>query len=350
MRVFLSPILIVAVLLKRANASCGCGQTKYAPMPTTATGPIISDVTGYHIESFGQGAYMVMEGTYQALFLVSSESVIVVDAPPTIGKLLLQAIESVTSLPISHLIYSHAHADHIGPAYLVANARNVTVIAHELTGRELAKVGGDPHRPAPTVRFETSYHLQVCNQSLELAYRGPNQKPGNTFIYAPRQKILMLVDIVFPGWVPFHRLGEAQDVPDFIKAHDQILDYEFDHYIGGHLDRAGTRRDVLVQQEYVKDLFANCKHVIVLSAQPPSASNPISARSILLGVEKANPGNSWAYFNTYFDTVTTYCANLTNEKWLGRLGGADVYGFDNADTMINSVRIDYGILGPFAVQ
>ena len=134
-----------------------------------------------------------------------------------------------------------------------------------------------------------------------------------------------------------------------LKLYNQILGYESDHYIGGHLDRAGTRHDVLVQQKYVKDLFANCKQAIELSAQPPSASNPTSAQSILLGVEKANPENSSAYFNTYLDTVT-YCANLTNEKWLGRFAGADVYGFDNADAMINSVRFDCGVLGLFAVQ
>ena len=83
---------------------------------------------------------MVPEGTYQALFLVSSESVFVVDAPPIIGKVLLQAIESVTSLPISRPIHSHTHADHIGAADLVADERNINVIAHELTARELAKV------------------------------------------------------------------------------------------------------------------------------------------------------------------------------------------------------------------
>lgn len=351
MHVYLLPVVAVTVLSSLVSASCRCGQINYAPLPTTALGPPISNVTGYYIETLGSGAYMVTDGVYQALFLVSNSSVVVVDAPPTLGGSLLGAIKTVTQLPVTHFVYSHAHADHVGAAYLVVDsAVNITTIAHELTARELAKVGGDPHRPAPSITFETYYHLQVGNQTLELAYHGPNHEPGNTFIYAPQQKTLMLVDIVFPGWVPFDRLGEAEDVPDFVKAHDQILDYDFDYYIGGHLDRVGTRNDVVVQREYVQDLFANCKHAIELSAQPPSATNPISAQSFLLPVEKADPGNSWAYFKTYFDTVTAYCANLTTEKWLSRLGGADVYDFNNAATMINSIRIDYGVLGPFAAH
>lgn len=34
-------------------------------------------------------------------------------------------------------------------------------------------------------------------------------------------EVLMLVDIVFPGWVPFMNLALATDVPGFIAAHAQ---------------------------------------------------------------------------------------------------------------------------------
>jgi hypothetical protein len=38
-------------------------------------------------------------------------------------------------------------------------------------------------------------------------------------------------------------------------------------------------------------------------------------------------------------------ANLTNEKWLGVPVAADVFQFENAGTAIESLRIDYGVLG-----
>ena len=44
------------------------------------------------------------------------EGVIVVDAPPSIGENILAAIAEVTDEPITHVIYSHSHADHIGAA------------------------------------------------------------------------------------------------------------------------------------------------------------------------------------------------------------------------------------------
>ena len=301
------------------------------------------------MEAFGDGAYMVTDGLYQSIFLVACYGVIVVDAPPTIGHNLLKGIRTVTDLPISHVVYSHAHADHIGAAYLL-DGKNVTFIAHEETLAELAQVN-DTNRPAPKVTFSRDFSLNVCNQTLNLSYKGPNHEPGNIFIYAPIQKVLMLVDIVFPGWVPFDQLGESQNIPGFIKAHDQILEYQFDHFVGGHLDRAGTRQDVITQQEYVMQLFDNCAEAIRLSGAPPNASNPLSVQTALAPVEAADPGNSWALFEVYAHSlIANYCANKTTAAWLGRLAGADVYGQSNAVTMVSSLRIDFGILGPFGVS
>ena len=194
----------------------------------------------------------------------------------------------------------------------------------------------------------------MCSQSAtkpwNSKYEGLNHEPGNIFIYAPVQSILMLVDIVFPGWVPFAYFGGTQSVPGFIKAHDQILNYNFKHYIGGHLNRVGTREDVKTQREYVNDLYNNCAEAIALSASPPNSTNPISVYTLFPPIQASNPGNAWAEFKVYANAVVKNCVNTTNQKWLSRLGGADVFGFENGYAMFESLRIDYDVLGPFAVQ
>ena len=101
---------------------------------------------------------------------------------------------------------------------------------------------------------------------------------------------------------------------------------------------------MLVQQQYVSDLMTNCEYAINLSA----TDDPTYGAAALLGpVQAANPGNLWAVFKVYLDTMANLCANLTNEKWLGVLAAADVFQFENAGTVIESLRIDYGVLGPF---
>jgi hypothetical protein len=109
--------------------------------------------------------------------------------------------------------------------------------------------------PIPTVTFTKNYTSQVGNQSLKLDYYGVNHLPGSIFIYALSQKVLMLVDIIFPGWVPFPYLAIAKDTAGFIKAHDIALNnYDFDTIVAGHLTRLGTRNDVIIQNEFVSDL------------------------------------------------------------------------------------------------
>jgi glyoxylase-like metal-dependent hydrolase (beta-lactamase superfamily II) len=322
----------------------------FAPVPSSAAGPPISNVTGYRVQDLSHGAYMVTDGIYQSMFLVSTDSVIVVDAPPTIGHKLLYAIGNLTDLPVSHFIYSHAHADHIGAVSLILGKgpKKPKIIAHELTAQELAQAK-NVGRPAPTVTFEDTHNITVGNQTLELAYRGSNHEPGNIFIYAPQQKVLMVVDIVFPGWAPFAYLGEAQNIPGYIDAHSQILQYDFNYYIGGHINRIGTRADVKLQRQYVQDLKTNCIEAVALSGAEPNATNSISAYTIEGEVFASDPGNYWALFNAYLTDLSEYCAKKTVPKYIDALGGTDVYTFSNAYAMLESLRIDYDILGPFGV-
>lgn len=214
----------------------------FSAVPQTGLGPAIPSDVIYRVASFGEGAYMLADGIYQSMSLVATESVIVVDAPPTIGHNILKGIRSVTDLPISDAVYSHSHADHIGAAYLIVS-QNTTVISHEDTVSLLA-ASVDRARPIPNITFSDDYELNVGNQTLQLSYKGLNHDPGKIFIDAPHQKIVMLVDVIYPGRAPFSRLGESQNSPGRIHAHDQVLEYEFNHLISSHVNRAGTRQDV----------------------------------------------------------------------------------------------------------
>jgi glyoxylase-like metal-dependent hydrolase (beta-lactamase superfamily II) len=71
---------------------------------------------GYHAEEIADGVHWVTSGWYDCMFIRTGSGVIAVDAPPALGELLLTAIEEVTDEPVTHFIYSHWHADHVGAA------------------------------------------------------------------------------------------------------------------------------------------------------------------------------------------------------------------------------------------
>jgi glyoxylase-like metal-dependent hydrolase (beta-lactamase superfamily II) len=319
----------------RALAGSDAEAATYDPVPATAKGPAIPS-KGYLVQQIGAGLYFLTDGLYQMMFLTTGQGVIAVDAPPTIGHNILRAIAEVTTEPVTHVVYSHVHADHIGAAVLYPH--DAVRIANTETARLLRRVN-DPNRPLPTRTFQDHYTLRVGDQVLQLDYRGPNHSPDNIFIHAPRQKVLMLIDIVFPGWVPFRNLAASQDVPGWIAAHEQALTYDFQTLIGGHLTRLGTRQDVSTQREYVKDLTTNAQEALL----------GVDFGAIYQAVGPRNPGNSWALFKAYLDAVSQRAAAATQRTWRGRLGAVDVFTYDSAYTMAESLRIDYGVLGPFGI-
>src|ERR1700760_2366746 len=86
------------------------------PIPDGARGPYVPD-SGYLVDEVAGGIYWITDGGYQNAFVVCEESVIAIDAPPSIGgENVLRAIRDVPEKPISHVIYTHYHGDHIGNA------------------------------------------------------------------------------------------------------------------------------------------------------------------------------------------------------------------------------------------
>ena len=295
-----------------------------APLPETTLGPQIDFTKGYLIEEIRDGLYWVTDGAYNTMFLTTGQGVIAVDAPPSIGENYLKAIAEVTEEPVTHMIYSHTHNDHVGSTSMFPD--DVTFISHQEIADTLAK-RNDPNRPIPTVTFEDKYTLEVGNQKLELAYYGPMHEPGNIFIYAPNQKVLMLVDVIFPGWTPFKDLALAQDVPEFIAAHDKVLEYDFDTFIGGHLTRLGTPEDVQIQKKYFQDIQTSAA----------KANQEVSFMAIGQEVGFSNP---WLVFQIYADSITQQCTNEIVPKWIDILGGVDLFTYDHCWKISESQRID----------
>ena len=139
----------------------------------------------------------------------------------------------------------------------------------------------------------------------------------------------MLVDVIYPGWVPFLYLAIAKDVAGFIKAHDIVLNnYDFDTLVGGHLTRLGTRNDVVVQKEFVSDL------------QKAAAKANQEVQFGKIASEVGSSDNPWLIFSKYIDAVNANCVNSMLPKWETRLGGAREFMWTHCSAMDLAGRIE----------
>jgi glyoxylase-like metal-dependent hydrolase (beta-lactamase superfamily II) len=314
------------------NSISNITNTTTTQIPEAARGPIIPSEKGYLIQEIGEDLYSVSDGSYNTMFMVTDEGVIAIDAPPTVGANYLKAITEITDKPNTHVIYSHAHLDHIGAAGIFPE--NATFIAQQETANELQRAMNVATNtsmvpPVPTVTFPKNMALQVGNQTLQLDYYGNNHLPGNLVIYAPKQKVLMLVDIIFPGWIPFPYLAIAKDTAGFIQAHDIALNtYDFDTIVAGHLTRLGTRGDVEVQREFVSDL----------EKAAANANQNVSFSDI--ANQTGSFDNPWLLFSRYIDTINKQCEEEMLPKWQSRLGGAEIFMSTHCFTITESGRVD----------
>ncbi len=241
----------------------------YAPIPRSALGPALNQ-QGYYVGRVERNLYWVTDGVYQSAFLTTSDGVVLLDAPPTIGHNIQRAVDEIASAngvsnKVTHLIYSHHHADHVG-ASSVFN-KNVTRIGHEET-RHLLVRDNDADRPPPDEIFQDKRTLNIGGERIDLAWHGTNHSPDNIYIHLPDHDTLMLVDLVLPGWAPFDVFNLNEDVPGSIKAPEIALSYPFKHFIGGHMGRLGNREDVNVYQQYVADIIDNIKSAMGVFVDP----------------------------------------------------------------------------------
>jgi glyoxylase-like metal-dependent hydrolase (beta-lactamase superfamily II) len=297
----------------------------YLPVPQDAKGPAVDAAKGYRIEELGKGLYLITDNAYQSMFMVYETGVVVIDAPPPYAAHIVQGIREVTDKPITHLVYSHSHSDHIAGANALGKVP--VIIAHAETKRLLER-DNDPQRPPPTVTFTDRYSLKVGSQVLELSYHGDAHEPGNIFISAPAQQTLMVVDMVFPGWMPWRRFAVAHDIPGYFAQMQEIRKVPFKTLVGGHVARTGTRADLDRQIAFLQDLKAAAAKA--LAATKPGAGLD----------EQTAAENPWAVFDDYIDRVVIGCVNTLTPTWQNRLAAYDVCIWDQCYSMEQSLRID----------
>jgi glyoxylase-like metal-dependent hydrolase (beta-lactamase superfamily II) len=301
----------------------------YAPIPKSALGPALNE-QGYYVGRVERNLYWVTDGVYQSAFLTTRDGVVLLDAPPTIGNNLRRAVDEMAaangvSNKITHLVYSHHHADHVGASSLFD--RNVTRIGHEETRRLLLR-DNDPARPVPDEIFEDRRTLEIGGERIELAWRGSNHTPDNIFIHLPDHDTLMLIDIVNVGWAPFGIVNLSEDIPGYIEAPATALSYPWTHFIGGHLGRLGTRDDVVLHQRYMADIVENVK-----SAMGKVDPTPYFQKY---------GDNAWAAVKGYLDEITDVAAAPVIAKYTGELAAADVYTASTTFWVMESLRLDLG--------
>jgi glyoxylase-like metal-dependent hydrolase (beta-lactamase superfamily II) len=223
--------------------------------------------------------------------IILDDQVIAVDAQyPVSAREFRQSISSVTSQPLTHLLLTHYHGDHVFGAQVFEDCE---IVAHqhvnEMITRNLRDVWSPDNRAAlmtevqqtrpervwlydglrvvlPTRVFTQPFTLN----GIQMRCLG-GHTAGSSIIYVEDDRVLFAGDLVFAHRFPW--AGDPSANPDhWIHAFEHILEMNVDHIIPGH----GTicdKTEIRIQLTWFKAIRDTMKTLIVEGASIEEAVN-----------------------------------------------------------------------------
>ena len=200
-------------------------------------------------------------------FVVTPAGVVVIDAlgSPALAERLLAQIARITPQPVTHLIVTHYHADHIY-GLQTFRARGVRVLAHQAARLYLnsdtaaLRLQASRSELAPWIDEDTrlvqadewlagDHDLSVGGVRFEIRAVGPAHTPEDLVVYLPSQKVLYAGDLVFRSRIPY--VGQA-DSRHWIVALERLLAFDARVVVPGHGPLSQqARQDMQLTRDYL---------------------------------------------------------------------------------------------------
>ena len=200
-------------------------------------------------------------------FVITPDGVVVIDAlgSPALALRLLAEIRKHTDKPVTHVILTHYHADHIYGVQAL-KAAGAKILAHqaarEYLNSDTARLRLEASRTelAPWIDKDTRLvpadewldgerELVVGGMRFQIKPVGPSHTPEDLVIYLPQEKVLFAGDLVFRSRVPF--VGQA-DSRQWIKALDSLLSFDATVIVPGHGPLSTeARKDMELTRDYL---------------------------------------------------------------------------------------------------
>lgn len=211
--------------------------------------------------AIGPGLYAYIsdsDSSANSTFLVGDKGILVVDTGLNAheGAKLLDAIHSVSSLPIAYVVNTHYHPDHQG-ANSAVGSRSATVISTDFTReatRKIAALAEASLVPAQ-VTFDRKLTLHLDPYTAEIYFFGKAHTSGDALVYFPQQHAIAMGDLFLNHSSPAMDNGS---VGNWIGILDHVLGMSVDKAVPGHFE-LGSRDDLRRFRDYLSDLYGQVR-------------------------------------------------------------------------------------------
>ena len=269
------------------------------------------------VEQLEDNLFVLRGGGGNSAAFVTSDGVVLVDTKLAgWGQVLLDKIRELTSNPVTTIVNTHTHYDHVSGN--VEFPTTVDIIAHENTERLMAEwnpVTGidrvvddifeaNNGRGMPTRTFEERMTLGSGADRVDLYYFGRGHTSGDAWVVFPSLRTMHAGDM-FPGkqlpLMDTNNGGSGVDYPDSLsKAHTTVTD--IDTIITGHSTQM-TRDDLREYAEFVGDFVTVVREAKAAGRSVEEVANHWEIPARYTGYNESPPERLQAYVQVIYDEL-----------------------------------------------
>ncbi len=147
-------------------------------------------------EQVSPNVYKIFGAGGNTTAFVRTDGVVLVDTKlANNGAAILAKVREVTDKPVTMIINTHSHPDHLGSNQEIDTARggNVQVVVQAKTAARMAAM---PSNSKVSQSFEDRLTLGSGRDQIDLYYFGPAHTDGDAFIVFPQEKVLLMGDVM----------------------------------------------------------------------------------------------------------------------------------------------------------
>ncbi|WP_179954332.1 MBL fold metallo-hydrolase [Denitrobaculum tricleocarpae] len=196
------------------------------------------------------GIWRTREDRHFGLLIETDEGMIVFDTlNPDFAGWLNAEIKNRFNKPVSWVVYSHNHADHVsgGQAFEEHSPR---YLSHAFARESMERMGVNTRLPDMT--FDNGFDLRLGSRLVELRYHGPNDGRGSISLRVPDQRLLSAVDWLVINRMPYRDLARY-DVEGTIRSLYAIDAMDWEIASPGHADTGG-KAEARIERRYLEAL------------------------------------------------------------------------------------------------
>ena len=235
----LAALSVLAAESTVAATTTATPGTVPAAAPAAAAAPVANAIVNVK-----DNVYMFTHGLWVSAFVVTYEGIILMDPLNVTAATWFKAeAKKRFNKDVRYLINSHGHWDHAGGGEVYDKA---LVVAPDNFMAENA--GEKVKARAPDITYSKHMTIKLGGDSVELFHFGNDHGIAMTYMYHPRTKVMVTVDLMAKERLPYNDLpyDDPQATIDTLKALEAM---DIDLIVPGH-GNVATKEDIRKDRAY----------------------------------------------------------------------------------------------------